>query len=418
MPKTRCYVTRKILIIEDTPTIARVQKHIAIKVGYDADIAGTLAQAKELISKNSYFCAVVDFILPDAPQGEAIPCTIAADIPTIVMTGNIDLKTRDTVEKYPIIDYITKENKQAYQYLEKQLQRLPRNEEVKVLVVDDSVATRHHICNLLKRHKYQVLEANDGVEALAVLEKTPDVAVIITDNEMPNMNGDELCTEIRRLYSNDEKAIIGISGSDTSHLSARFLKNGANDYLRKPFNSEEFYCRLSQNVDMLEQITTIRLQANTDYLTKLPNRRYFFEETAKSLKQLKKQELTPSLAMFDIDHFKAINDTYGHDAGDEVLKGLSICFAKYFTKDLAARLGGEEFAVYFNDTNKDEVLKRLDNFRHFVELNSPEFSKEKIQFTLSIGYAHGPVYQIDELLKQADIKLYEAKETGRNKVIA
>ncbi len=418
MPKTRCYVTRKILIIEDTPTIARVQKHIAIKVGYDADIAGTLAQAKELISKNSYFCAVVDFILPDAPQGEAIPCTIAADIPTIVMTGNIDLKTRDTVEKYPIIDYITKENKQAYQYLEKQLQRLPRNEEVKVLVVDDSVATRHHICNLLKRHKYQVLEANDGVEALAVLEKTPDVAVIITDNEMPNMNGDELCAEIRRLYSNDEKAIIGISGSDTSHLSARFLKNGANDYLRKPFNSEEFYCRLSQNVDMLEQITTIRLQANTDYLTKLPNRRYFFEETAKSLKQLKKQELTPSLAMFDIDHFKAINDTYGHDAGDEVLKGLSICFAKYFTKDLAARLGGEEFAVYFNDTNKDEVLKRLDNFRHFVELNSPEFSKEKIQFTLSIGYAHGPVYQIDELLKQADIKLYEAKETGRNKVIA
>ncbi|MFT6787985.1 MAG: diguanylate cyclase (GGDEF)-like protein [Pseudoalteromonas rhizosphaerae] len=418
MPKTRCYVTRKILIIEDTPTIARVQKHIAIKVGYDADIAGTLAQAKELISKNSYFCAVVDFILPDAPQGEAIPCTIAADIPTIVMTGNIDLKTRDTVEKYPIIDYITKENKQAYQYLEKQLQRLPRNEEVKVLVVDDSVATRHHICNLLKRHKYQVLEANDGVEALAVLEKTPDVAVIITDNEMPNMNGDELCTEIRRLYSNDEKAIIGISGSDTSHLSARFLKNGANDYLRKPFNSEEFYCRLSQNVDMLEQITTIRLQANTDYLTKLPNRRYFFEETVKSLKQLKKQELTPSLAMFDIDHFKAINDTYGHDAGDEVLKGLSICFAKYFTKDLAARLGGEEFAVYFNDTNKDEVLKRLDNFRHFVELNSPEFSKEKIQFTLSIGYAHGPVYQIDELLKQADIKLYEAKETGRNKVIA
>ncbi|KKK52294.1 hypothetical protein LCGC14_3106340, partial [marine sediment metagenome] len=114
-------MTRKILIIEDTPTIARVQKHIAIKVGYDADIADSLAQAKELISKNRYFCAVVDFILPDAPQGEAVPCTIAAEIPTIVMTGNIDLKTRNTVEKYPIIDYITKENKQAYLYLEKQL---------------------------------------------------------------------------------------------------------------------------------------------------------------------------------------------------------------------------------------------------------------------------------------------------------
>ncbi|MGO3786841.1 MAG: diguanylate cyclase [Pseudoalteromonas prydzensis] len=411
-------MTRKILIIEDTPTIARVQKHIAIKVGYDADIADSLAQAKELISKNRYFCAVVDFILPDAPQGEAVPCTIAAEIPTIVMTGNIDLKTRNTVEKYPIIDYITKENKQAYLYLEKQLQRLPRNENVKVLVVDDSVATRRHICNLLKRHKYQILEANDGVEALAMLEHTPDIAVIITDNEMPNMNGDELCSEIRRLYSNDEKAIIGISGSDTSHLSARFLKNGANDYLRRPFNNEEFYCRLSQNVDMLEQITTIRLQANTDYLTKLPNRRYFFEETTKSLKQLQQQGLIPSLAMLDIDHFKSINDNYGHNAGDEVLRGLASCFAKYFKKHLAARLGGEEFAVFFADTDKNEVVKRLEGFRHFIELNSPEFSQQKIKFTLSIGYVHQPVYQIDELLKQADIKLYEAKETGRNKVSA
>ncbi|KPH56865.1 response regulator [Pseudoalteromonas porphyrae] len=411
-------MTRKILIIEDTPTIARVQKHIAMKIGYDADIAGSLAEAKELISKNSYFCAVVDFILPDAPRGEAVPCTIEAEIPTIVMTGSLDSTTRDTVEKYPIIDYITKENKQAYQYLEKQLQRLPRNENVKVLVVDDSAATRRHICSLLSRHKYQILQASDGIEALAMLEKTPDIAVIITDNEMPNMNGDELCGEIRRLYSNDEKAIIGISGSDASHLSTRFLKNGANDYLRKPFNNEEFYCRLSQNVDMLEQIATIRLQANTDFLTKLPNRRYFFEETTKSLKKIEKSSQVSSLAMLDIDHFKSINDTHGHDVGDEVLKGLSICFAKYFEKQLVARLGGEEFAVYFGETSKEEALKRLEGFRHFIELSSSEFSNLKIKFTISIGYVHGPVYQIDELLKQADIKLYEAKESGRNIVIS
>ncbi|WP_165727206.1 response regulator [Pseudoalteromonas sp. 31A1] len=411
-------MTRKILIVEDTPAMARVQKHIALKAGYEVDIAESLAQTKELISKNSYFCAVVDFILPDAPSGEAVPCTVNADIPTIVMTGNIDKKTRDTVEKYPIIDYIIKENKQAYQYLEKQLHRLPRNENVKVLVVDDSKSTRRYICSLLVRHKYQIIEAQDGQEALKMLESSPDISVIITDNEMPNMNGDELCSEIRRLYSNDEKAIIGISGSDSVGLSSLFLKNGANDYLHKPFNSEEFYCRLSQNVDMLEQIATIKRQANTDYLTNLPNRRYFFEETNKSLKKIKNQQGSGALAMLDIDHFKIINDTHGHDVGDEVLKGLSICFSKYFKKYLVARLGGEEFAVYFANADKQEALKRLEGFRYFIEANSQEFSKEKIKFTISIGFADGPVYQIDELLKQADLKLYDAKESGRNKVVS
>ena len=411
-------MTRKILIVEDTPAMARVQKHIALKAGYEVDIAESLAQTKELISKNSYFCAVVDFILPDAPSGEAVPCTVNADIPTIVMTGNIDKKTRDTVEKYPIIDYIIKENKQAYQYLEKQLHRLPRNENVKVLVVDDSKSTRRYICSLLVRHKYQIIEAQDGQEALKMLENSPDISVIITDNEMPNMNGDELCSEIRRLYSNDEKAIIGISGSDSVGLSSLFLKNGANDYLHKPFNSEEFYCRLSQNVDMLEQIATIKRQANTDYLTNLPNRRYFFEETNKSLKKIKNKQGSGALAMLDIDHFKIINDTHGHDVGDEVLKGLSICFSKYFKKYLVARLGGEEFAVYFANADKQEALKRLEGFRYFIEANSQEFSKEKIKFTISIGFADGPVYQIDELLKQADLKLYDAKESGRNKVVS
>ena len=411
-------MTRKILIVEDTPAMARVQKHIALKAGYAVDIAESLAQTKELISKNSYFCAVVDFILPDAPSGEAVPCTVNADIPTIVMTGNIDKKTRDTVEKYPIIDYIIKENKQAYQYLEKQLLRLTRNENVKVLVVDDLASTRSYICNLLARHKYQILQAEDGKEALAMLEAAPDISVIITDNEMPNMNGDELCTEIRRLYNNDEKVIIGISAADSSDLSTLFLKNGANDYLHKPFNNEEFYCRLSQNVDMLELMATIKRQANTDYLTNLPNRRYFFEKAEKSLKKIKRAKGDGALAMLDIDHFKAINDTYGHDVGDEVLKGLSICFSKYFEKHLVARLGGEEFAVYFADADKQESLKRLEGFRYFIEANSQEFSKEKIKFTISIGFANGPVYQIDELLKQADLKLYDAKESGRNKVVS
>lgn len=411
-------MTRRILIIEDTPTIARVQKHIAVSAGYEADIAESLAQTKELLAKNTYFCAVVDFILPDAPNGEAIHYTVNSDIPTIVMTGNLDNQTRETVEKYPIIDYITKENKQAYQYLKKQLIRLPRNEYVKVLVVDDSRQTRNYISSLLVRHKYKVIEACDGIEALKVLKENPEVSVVITDNEMPNMNGEDLCSEIRLQYSNDEKAIIGISSSNALHLSARFIKRGANDYLRKPFNAEEFYCRLSQNVDMLEYIATIKRQANSDYLTGLPNRRYFFEFTNKSLRQKSASNAEVGLAMIDVDHFKAINDNYGHDAGDEVLKALAHAFDSHFPGQLTARLGGEEFAVYFANDSQDESLALLDKFRAYLDTHSAGLTKHNIHFTVSIGFCNTASTSVDSLIKEADIKLYEAKHSGRNKVIS
>ena len=410
-------MTRRILIIEDTPTIARVQKHIAISAGYEADVAASLAETKALLNNNSYFCAVVDFILPDAPNGEAIQYTVSSDIPTIVMTGNLDNETRETVEKYPIIDYITKENKQAYQYLKRQLIRLPRNEYVKVLVVDDSRQTRNYISSLLVKHKYKVLEASDGLEALDVLKHNPDISVIITDNEMPHMNGEDLCSEIRLQYSNDEKAVIGISSSNALHLSARFIKRGANDYLRKPFNAEEFYCRLSQNVDMLEYIATIKRQANSDYLTGLPNRRYFFEFTNKSLKHKSMNEEKVGLAMIDVDHFKSINDNYGHDAGDDVLKALAKAFDAHFVGQLTARLGGEEFAVYFENDSTEKSLQLLEKFRQYLDEHSSSLTSHNIHFTVSIGFCHTTCNNVDSLIKDADIKLYDAKQSGRNKII-
>ncbi|CAM4040289.1 diguanylate cyclase [Pseudoalteromonas byunsanensis] len=409
-------MARRILIIEDTPTIAKVQKHIAVSCGYEADIAGSLEQAKTLVAEHNYFCAVVDFILPDAPSGEAIPFTVENEIPTIVMTGNIDNRTRETVDKYPIIDYITKENKQAYQYLKNQLTRLPRNENVKVLVVEDSRHSRMYIRNLLERHKYQILEASDGIEGLEILKQNPDISVIIADNEMPRMNGEELCAEIRRLYSNEDKVIIGVSGSDAPHLSARFLKSGANDYLCKPFNAEEFYCRLSLNVDMLDHIATIRLQANTDYLTKLPNRRYFFEQTIREQKVRTAKQLNSNLAMIDIDHFKHINDNYGHDVGDDVLSTFATLFERFFPNQLAARMGGEEFVVYFLDNTAEQNLEALELFRQYVELNSASFTQHRVAFTVSIGFVSALEPKIDGLLKIADEKLYEAKEHGRNQI--
>lgn len=404
-----------LLIVEDNPAIAKIQKFIATKVGYSVDVAETMAEAIELIEVKDYFCAVVDYMLPDANLGEAIALTVGADIPTIVMTGKLDDKTRDLVMQFPVVDYITKESRQAYLYLEKQLTRLPRNEKVTVLVVDDSSPARKYISNLLYRHKFNILQAADAFEALEALEKNKDITVIITDNEMPKMTGVQLTAKIRERYNSEEKVIIGISGTEDIRLSASFLKNGANDYLRKPFYPEEFYYRLSQNLDMLEHIEIIRKQANSDHLTGLPNRRYFFEQAGNRLTENNNEAKV--CAMLDIDFFKKINDSYGHDGGDLVLKHFAKLLEKHFSNDLCARFGGEEFALLFKSNSLSVCAGELEKFRQAVEQSSLTFADQQIAFTVSIGLCKMQSNNIDVILKSADELLYQAKESGRNRLV-
>ena len=117
--------------------------------------------------------------------------------------------------------------------------------------------------------------------------------------------------------------MIGISGNTDASLIPRFLKNGANDFLRKPFSREEFFCRVSQNVDQLELIGTLQDLATRDFLTGLPNRRCFLEQSQRQLPQLQLHGQCVAVAMIDIDHFKHINDTYGHEAGDDALRAVA-----------------------------------------------------------------------------------------------
>lgn len=252
---------KKLLIIEDSRPIAKVHRHIAKRIGLQATVAYSYAQTQRVLNESQdFFCAVIDYNLPDACNGEAIDYVVEAGIPVIVMTGITDQQTREEILKRSIIDYIAKDNKQAYVYLQQLLSQLMRNEHIKVLVVDDSETSRSFISNQLYRHNYQVYESVDGRDALRVLEQHPDIKLVLTDQEMPNMDGISLVNRIRQTRSREEVVIIGISGSRDTALTARFIKNGANDYLHKPFCIEEFNCRLMSNIQYLENIETIRQQ--------------------------------------------------------------------------------------------------------------------------------------------------------------
>lgn len=406
---------RKVLVVEDSLPIVALHKNIVHKSGMEPVVATTFAEVKALKSRfNEFYCAIIDYSLPDAPNGEAIKYILDEKVPGIVMTGMLDDNVREHILQLPVIDYVTKSNKQAFQYVLTLLRRLNENPDTKILVVDDSARARSYLSHLLKRHNFSVLEADSGVTALEVLNEHTDIKLIITDKEMPLMDGIELCNQVRARYTKDDIAIIGVSGVDSKALTAMFIKNGANDFLQKPFCLEEFYCRVLQNIDYLKNIETIRRQANTDYLTDLANRRYFFD----SVQPLMSTPGHHIIAMLDIDNFKSINDKYGHDAGDEVLKTIARVLKKHFEQlFLVARLGGEEFAVFFNQNPTKDTIKRLERFRIELQQTHTKVGKESIACSVSIGVASEENTTIHDLMITADQRLYTAKDTGKNKVV-
>lgn len=406
---------KKILIVEDSLPIIQLHSFVVKKAGYEPVVAKTYAELQALeLDLSELFCAIIDYSLPDAPEGEAIPYLLDKGVPGIVMTGMLDDDIRDKMLKLPIIDYITKESKQAYNYLYNLILRLHKNTLVKILVVDDASSARMYLRHLLERHNYQVVTANCGSDALEVLAANKDIKLVISDKEMPKMDGLDLCNEIRATYNKDEISIIGISGADNPSLTAKFIKNGANDFLKKPFCPEEFYCRVQQNIEYIESIETITRQANTDYLTNLYNRRYYFETITPLLKTDEHQ----TVAMMDIDFFKSINDNYGHEVGDVVLKDVSKLLQIHFSEHLIARLGGEEFSVYFGSMSLNEAKDKLDTFRQELANTKIQAGAQQVTCTISIGLTKGPATVLDQLINRADELLYKAKENGRNAVVA
>ena len=411
-------MSQRLLVVEDSKPIATVIKQIAQSLKFEVVLATTLAQLEEILSVDTdFFAATVDYALPDANDGEAIPCVLSHGIPSVVMTGKMDDATRQKILAQPVIDYIPKENSQAFLYLKRVLHWQQTNSNNAILVVDDSSAARNHIVELLKRRNFSVQTAKNGVQALEKLHQHKNIKMVITDLEMPEMDGITLTNEIRKKYSREQLAVIGISGAENGIHSARFIKNGADDFLRKPFCPEEFYCRITQNIESLNNIAQIQYAANTDYLTELSNRRAFLNNAKQRIAEYAKRNVPYCLAMLDIDYFKKVNDNYGHDAGDQVLKVLSLYMRKHFGAGLTARLGGEEFAVLLHGLDTDQLYNKLDDFRREIAVSTIPAGDTQISITISIGVIFDSKDGISKQMSEADNALYLAKDHGRNQIV-
>ncbi|GAA6153960.1 diguanylate cyclase [Pseudoteredinibacter isoporae] len=411
---------KKILIIEDSNTVMKVLRYF---VNLESDFIGLYAQsyseAKAIVERESeqIFAALVDLHLPDAEDGEVVDYTLSKKIPTIVLTSSFNEERRKHLFSKGIIDYVTKEGQFSYRYAIGLLNRIWRNQQVKVLVAEDSNTSRRYISDLLRLYLFQVYTAVDGQDAIDILMQQNDIKMLITDYHMPNMDGVSLVRNLRNKYEKSDLVIIGLSGQGEEALSAKFIKNGANDFLHKPFNREEFQCRVMHNIEAMEHLEQARNVANRDFLTGAYNRRYFFTNASCVHKQAKTENTPLAVAVLDIDFFKKINDNYGHDVGDGVLKFFSKALNEALERFLVARAGGEEFFVLMPGLNNQQACTLMDKVRDLISKSAIEIGQNTLTISFSTGISNLYMDSIDAQLKVADQALYRAKESGRNCVI-
>ena len=192
---------------------------------------------------------------------------------------------------------------------------------------------------------------------------------------MPNMDGVELIKSIRRKVPLEQLVIIGLSDTNSSSVSVQFIKNGANDFLHKPFAKEEFNCRVMQNMELLDKHKSIQFAESHDFLTKMLNRKHFFDKVKS---HLDKQDGNFSIALLDIDHFKHINDEFGEEAGNQALVQFSSILAKQLKSHIFARFNGNQFGIFFANKNIIMVTKILENLRKGIKRMTLKVNSQKL----------------------------------------
>ena len=304
-----------------------------------------------------------------------------------------------------------------------------QNTRSKILIVDDSATIRATLTRAVKQ-EFPYVDATNGEEAWRLIESDDSIKLVVTDLTMPKLDGFGLIKRMRNSEISRIKSmpVIVVTGENDTEAREKAFHTGANDFITKTSDHVEFLARvrshekLANTIHELEESRRyLREQANTDPLTKLANRRSFFQMASSTLAQMHRQKEHFSIIMIDIDHFKPINDTYGHQAGDFVLTQVSKVLANAIREgDILARMGGEEFVVASPYTNRLAAIVLSERLRKAMEQSIFDYEGNQIPVTISLGIASlsDSDDDIDRLLAVADTRLYIAKQKGRNRICA
>lgn len=299
---------------------------------------------------------------------------------------------------------------------------------MKILVVEDESVTRGGIVALLKKWGYETVETDNGIAAWQVLQESDAPRLAIVDWMMPGIDGVQLCRTVRQRMPEPYTYILLLTARNGQEDIIKGLDAGADDYVTKPFDAHELQMRLRAGTRILELQNeliaareTRRQQATHDVLTGALNRRTVLEGLHRELSRAQREETSVGVILMDLDHFKLINDTYGHPMGDMVLReAVQRLRRELRSHDLLGRYGGEEFLIVLPGCPIAETVTVAERLRQRLASEPINLSDGQILLTGSFGVASltEDSEQADTLIQMADASLYRAKHEGRNRVVS
>ena len=291
---------------------------------------------------------------------------------------------------------------------------------MKILVADDELATQRVLETLLTKHGYDVQITRAGPETLEQLERDDAPTMVILAWLMPGIDGVEICRHVRQWSNERYIYIIMLSAKTEKEDFVVGLDAGMDDYLAKPFHPDELLARVRVGERILALQHDLRIQATRDHLTGLFNRGTVIEIAQRELAQAQRKSEDATLVLADLDNFKRVNDTYGHQAGDEVLcEAARRLSARLRVYDVLGRYGGEEFLILLPGCDAAKARSIAERLRAVISADPVETQAGKISMTMSFGLAVVTAAETttwDELVRAADQALYEAKREGRNRL--
>ena len=296
---------------------------------------------------------------------------------------------------------------------------------MRVLIAEDDRVSRSLLERVLLKCGYEVTVTCDGEDAWRALQQEDAPSLVVLDWMMPGLDGPEVCRRVRALDAPNPPYLILLTARDSKSDIVAGLEAGANDYLGKPFDKHELHARLEVgrrftelNGKLLATQAILAEQARTDALTGIMNRRAILERLSEEMARTQRDATRLGVGMIDIDHFKRINDAYGHAAGDCVLREV-VARASSATRpyDAFGRFGGEEFLAIVPACPEAEVASVLARIRSAVADSPVAVEGHKVRVTVSIGGAMSRGTSVDALIRSADDALYQAKAAGRDRVV-